>query len=71
MIAYVFSKYPENFTLQLFLNLQKLTREICYFLKRCFLTVSIAVFYKQDFTAQKFENPSNFECENFSAYYLC
>ena len=33
MIAYVFQNYPENFVFQLFIILQYLTREICYFLK--------------------------------------
>ena len=34
MIAYLFEKYPENFTFQLFIILQHLTRKICYFLKK-------------------------------------
>ena len=55
MIAYVFQKYPENFTFQLFLVLQQFARKICYFLKKIayFLTVS-AIFsvYKQNYTAQ-------------------
>ena len=42
MIAYVFQKYPENLTIQLFIILQQLIREICYFLKKQpFLTVRI------------------------------
>ena len=34
MIAYVFQKYPEKFTFQLFIILQQFTCEICYFLKK-------------------------------------
>ena len=30
----VFQKYPENFAFQLFIILQKFTRETCYFLKK-------------------------------------
>ena len=29
-----FQKYPENFAFQLFMILQKVTREICYYLKK-------------------------------------
>ena len=36
MIAYVFQQYPENFTFQLFIILQSLTREICYLKFYCF-----------------------------------
>ena len=54
MIAYVFQKCPQNFAFQLFVVLQKFTREICYFLKVAyFLTVSFVFsVYKQNFTAQ-------------------
>ena len=55
MIVYVFQKHPENFAFQLFIILQKLTREICYFFKKVvyFLTVSIVFsVYKQNFMAQ-------------------
>ena len=34
MIAYVFQKYPENYSFQLFIILQQFTKEICYFLKK-------------------------------------
>ena len=34
MTAYVFQKYPENFTFQLSIILQYFAREICYFLKK-------------------------------------
>ena len=34
MIAYVFQKYPENLTFQLFIILQKFARETCYFRKK-------------------------------------
>ena len=34
MISYVFQKYPENFSFQLFLILQWYTHEFCYFLKK-------------------------------------
>ena len=34
MIAYVFQKKPENVAFQLFIILQKFTREICYFFKK-------------------------------------
>ena len=34
MIAYVFQKYPENSAIQLFIILQKITLEICNFLKK-------------------------------------
>ena len=34
MIAYVFQKYPENYSFQLFIILQQFTNEICYFLKK-------------------------------------
>ena len=50
-----FQRYPKNFALQLFIILQLLTREICYFPKRVvyFSTVSIVFpVYKQNFTAQ-------------------
>ena len=33
MIAVVFQKYPENFTVQVFIILQEFTRETCYLLK--------------------------------------
>ena len=32
MNAYMFQKYPENFTFELFIILQQFTHEICYFL---------------------------------------
>ena len=35
MIAYLLQKYLENFTFQLFLILQQLTHEICYFPEKC------------------------------------
>ena len=45
MIAYLFRKYPENFTFQLFIILQKF--------KANFLKVSIVFsVYKQNFTTQ-------------------
>ena len=59
MIAYVFQKYLENFTFQLFIFLQQFTREIYYSLKKytTLLTVSIVFsVYKQKFTAQKLKN---------------
>ena len=34
MIAYVFQKYLENFTFQIFIILQQFTFEVCYFLKK-------------------------------------
>ena len=34
MIAYVFQKYPENYSFQLFIILQQFTNQICYFLKK-------------------------------------
>ena len=51
MIAYMFQKYPENLSFQLFI----FAREICYFLKKVayFLTVSIVFSVcKQKFTAK-------------------
>ena len=32
MIAYVFEKYAENFTFELFIILQQFARKMCYFL---------------------------------------
>ena len=51
MIAYIFQRYPENFTFQL-CNFAVNYREICQKLAY-FLTVSIAFsVYKQNFAAQ-------------------
>ena len=50
MIAYGFPKYFEKLAFQLFLNFLQFTREICYFIKKYFLTVPIVFsVYKQNF----------------------
>ena len=55
MIVHMFRKYSENLTFQLFIMLQWITRQICYFLEKVayFLMVSIVFsVYKQNFPAE-------------------
>ena len=52
LIAYVFQKYPESFTFQLFIIFHLFPREIYHFLnEQTFLTIVIVFsVYKQNFT---------------------